>query len=638
MTRDELRETPGAFGDPARVVETLPGVTSVATALPFYFVRGATPANTGYFIDGMRVPLLSHTPPGGAVIATSAIDKLEFFPGAAPARFGAVTGGVLSLTTRPPAERARVELAARLYDSSALVETPLDDGRASVLASARYGYSQWLLDVFAPSERQFFWDYYARATWSPSRQSPDHRLSIVGLGARDFVGRAGETIVEATFHRAELQYDVATRGGGNVRLAATTGVNIQGNNVGSVNDHVFGVRVDAVQPLARDVRLALGASATHDRYDVTVNPAVVQPTNPEVLFAPRGDLANAAYGELQWRLSDAVQIDGGVRVSMYSTKRDAYPARYGVFFGRDPLLPPSGAVAKPAIDPRLSARVRVHRRAAFVAAFGLAHGPPSFFLPGITMSRLEDGLQTAVQGSSGFELALPGAFTAKVTGFLHNYLDLSDPSATCADQLALVFNPIDPCFGRRVRGRTFGGELLLRRPLAKRLSGWVSYTLSRSTREAHAPGWAIIGRSNEQLVDGLSEWDRTHVFSAVGSYDFGRGWRAAVRISYLTGRPYSRTVRGAQVGPYNTERLPDVHRLDLRLEKKWMLDADRSVSVVLEGFNVTGTREVSECRPSATIQTSPVPEALVRGQPVDACTFVRYPAFVFPSIGVEAKF
>lgn len=636
MTRDELREMPGAFGDPARMIEAMPSVIPVATALPFYFVRGATPANTGYFLDGMRVPLFSHTPPGGGIVAGSAIDRVDFFPGAAPVRFGGVTGGVLSVSTLQPAEHARAEVGVRLYDSSALVESPLDDGRASILASARYGYTQWLLDVFSPTERQQYWDYYARATWNPSRQSRDHRLSVVGVGAHDFVGRPNETIVEATFHRAELRYDVATRGGG-VRVAATTGINTQGNNVGSVDDTILGVRAEATQPIARDLRIGLGASATHDRYGVTVNPGVVQPTNPEILFAPRSDLANAAFGELSWRVSDAVQIDGGVRVGMFATKRDAYPARYG-FFGRENLLPPSGAASKPAVDPRLSARVRVHRRATFIAAFGIAHGPPSFFLPGLTMSRLEDGLQTAVQASSGFELALPADLTAKVTGFAHNYLDLTDPSATCADQTALVFNPIDSCFARRVRGRTFGGELLVRRPLTKRLSGWLSYTLSRSTREAHAPGWTIIGKNEEALVDGLSEWDRTHVLSAVGGYDLGRGWRAAVRFSYLTGRPYSRTVRGVQVAPFNAERLPDVHRIDLRLEKKWMLDADRSVSVVLEAFNVTGMREVSECRPGVPIQTAPVPEALVRGQPVDACTFQRYPAFLIPSIGVEAKF
>ena len=62
VTPAELREMPGAFGDPARVIEALPGVIPLGSALPFYFVRGATPSNTGYFLDGMRLPLFSHGP------------------------------------------------------------------------------------------------------------------------------------------------------------------------------------------------------------------------------------------------------------------------------------------------------------------------------------------------------------------------------------------------------------------------------------------------------------------------------------------------------------------------------------------------------------------------------------------------
>lgn len=107
LTRDELRELPGAFGDPGRAIEALPGVIPVGTAVPFSFVRGATPSDTAYFLDGMRVPMFSHGLPGGSVVAGSTIDRVDFFPGAAPARFGGATGGVLSVTTQPPAERAR---------------------------------------------------------------------------------------------------------------------------------------------------------------------------------------------------------------------------------------------------------------------------------------------------------------------------------------------------------------------------------------------------------------------------------------------------------------------------------------------------------------------------------------------------
>jgi hypothetical protein len=63
-----VRELPGAFGDPFRAIEVLPGVTPIATGLPYFYVRGAPPGNVGYFLDGVRVPYLYHIGLGPSVI------------------------------------------------------------------------------------------------------------------------------------------------------------------------------------------------------------------------------------------------------------------------------------------------------------------------------------------------------------------------------------------------------------------------------------------------------------------------------------------------------------------------------------------------------------------------------------------
>jgi len=44
---EEMREVPGAFGDPFRVLDTLPGVVPIFSGLPYVYVRGAPPAGTG---------------------------------------------------------------------------------------------------------------------------------------------------------------------------------------------------------------------------------------------------------------------------------------------------------------------------------------------------------------------------------------------------------------------------------------------------------------------------------------------------------------------------------------------------------------------------------------------------------------
>lgn len=637
FSANDVREMPGAFGDPARAIEALPGVIPLGSGLPFYFVRGATPANAAYFVDGIRVPLFSHGPPGGGIVAQSLVESVDFHPAAPPARFGGVTGPVLAVKTTAPADRLHGSARTTFYDTSALVEAPFDDGRASLLASGRVGYTQLLLNLLDPTAHQQYWDYYARGT-SQIFGTRD-RLTITALGAYDAVsGSIIDASVDTAFHRVDVRWDTSIASRSQLTIAATIGENRQSNDTGSVGDRILAFRAEATTPLTETVKLGSGVSMMLERYVVDVTSPVGTP-DPQVLFAPRKDLALSAWSDVLVRPSPSVDVDLGVRLGMFATKRDEYPqGEYAGITRSHGIVPPPGAVAKPTVDPRVVTRVRLARGVTFVGTSAVTRSPPAFLLPGVAMSRLEDGLQTAVQSSAGIETALPGSIGARVTAFLHDYLNLSDPTATCPTSTSLLFDPTAACFARRVRGRTFGAEVLLRRPLTERLAGFVSYTLSRSTRETHAPGWAILGASQEQLVTVLSEWDRTHSLSAMVAYDLGRSWRAGARFSLASGRPYSHTVSGVFVGPYSSDRLPAVHRLDLRLEKTWSFGPDRRVSLLFEGFNVTTFQEPTECRPRPPLALDPVPGGLVRGAPIDACVTRRAPALTIPSIGVEGTF
>jgi hypothetical protein len=187
------------------------------------------------------------------------------------------------------------------------------------------------------------------------------------------------------------------------------------------------------------------------------------------------------------------------------------------------------------------------------------------------------------------------------------------------------------CVTPNVNGRAYGLEVLLRRSFAERLTAWISYTLSRSTRQARGPG------DDEPTMTILSEYDRTHVVSAVASYDFGGGWRAGGRVSAYTGRPYSATSEGIPVVPYNTERLPGYYRIDARIEKSWMLGERDRISVVLEGLNVTLNKEPVSVLCVAGPGGSGAGSA-PSGRSLDTCTAQTVGPLTIPSIGVEGTF
>src|SRR5262249_34708936 len=133
----DVREMPGAFGDPFRAIEALPGVVPVVSGLPFFYVRGAPPTNNAYFVDGLRVPLLFHVGIGQGVIHPALIDRVDFYPGAAPAAYGRSAGASVAGQLRDPAADRHGEVNLRLVDAGALLESPLAEGRGTALVAGR---------------------------------------------------------------------------------------------------------------------------------------------------------------------------------------------------------------------------------------------------------------------------------------------------------------------------------------------------------------------------------------------------------------------------------------------------------------------------------------------------------------------
>ena len=110
--RRDIERMPGAFGDALRAVEVLPGITPFVSGLPHFVVRGAMPSATGYFIDGIRVPLLYHLGVGPSVISASLVQSVDFFPGPYPAQYGRQVGcSLIGVVGRNGGYTARVATA-----------------------------------------------------------------------------------------------------------------------------------------------------------------------------------------------------------------------------------------------------------------------------------------------------------------------------------------------------------------------------------------------------------------------------------------------------------------------------------------------------------------------------------------------
>lgn len=627
----EVREVPGAFGDPFRVIEIMPGVTPIASGLPFFFVRGAPPGNNGYYLDGIRVPLLYHVGAGPSVIHPGLIEKVEFSPGGYPARYGRFAGGILSGETRRPAEELHGEGNIRLFDAGALVESPFADGRGTVLAAGRYSYTAALISVAAPNALLDYWDYQGRLTW---KLGAHDTVGVFGFGSHDYFGQKGSagettTALATEFHRLDARWDHELPNQGKMRTAVTIGSDSTGSEtISGVRDRMIGARVYVEQPVGKYMLVRGGADATVDHYDLPHSNAA-EPGRAEELYPPRTDFVAGAHLDAVIQAAETWQVTPGIRADVFGSVKDQRE------------LGGNGVV--PAVDPRLLSRLRLSNAVTLVSTLGISHQPPAFFVPvpGLQLGRLRDGLQTSVQSSQGLEVALPLAFSVTPTFFYHRYLGLTDFATTCGlnDDSPTSDDSKGSCMDTRVGGRTLGFEMLLRRSLTQKLTGWISYTLSRTTRTTRTAGYdpatlqddfagARSKKLSYQEIPG--DFDRTHVLNAIGAYDLGRGWRLGARFTYYTGRPYSPIANGYTVPPFNQQRYPDFYRIDARMEKSWHVGATGRISFVVEWLNVTLRKEATTVH-CDTRQTSSIPDPAT-------CTFVYIGPVTIPSVGVEGAF
>jgi len=125
----------------------------------------------------------------------------------------------------------------------------------------------------------------------------------------------------------------------------------------------------------------------------------------------------------------------------------------------------------------------------------------------------------------------------------------------------LLLNPQIEGEFRFGKGKAYGVEFLIRKQTGK-LTGWTSYTLSKSERK-------ITGINGDRWY--RSPYDKTHNVNIVLMYQLNKRVQLSINWVYTTGAPVTfptgRYTYGALIAPVysdrNSYRLPAYHRLDL---------------------------------------------------------------------------
>jgi hypothetical protein len=618
VSADQGRTVAGTNGDVVKVVESMPGVGRAAPGSGQLVVWGAAPGDTRVYVDGVRVPLLYHLGGYRSVLAPDLVKSVELVPGAYGASFGGGLGGVVSVGLRPfEGEGLHGSLGLDAIDANASLRARLTEGLYVDVATRRTHLDTvvpWVTsaaasrdvgDVF-PIPRS--WDGQARVGWIAS---PRARLEVGVLASSDSLSRTlsdadpalvREETRSIAFERAFLRYGGESEAGeayffvpyaGRDRTRASTRFGATAS-AADVDAAVFGARAGYRSRASQRLVLSLGLDAELIAADVARRGSIASPAregDPHVFGQAPSDQIGAddwtstGASASPWAEGDLALLDGklhvvpGLRLASYVWSASRRTPRVGA-------TPSLGLFAQElAWEPRLLVSLD-GQDASFKAAAGVYHQAPDPADLSAVFGTPTLGLSRALHGLLGGAFRLPAGVAVETSVFYvaSEGLPVRSAAASPVEAQALVSEG---------RGRAFGAQLLVRRQLGQGVFGWLSWSLSRSERRDH-PGasWR------------LSDFDQTHVVTALASWEVGRGVTLGARARVASGFPRTPVI-GAYydarrdawqplLGVTDGERIPLFFQLDLRASKAFALGPKEALEVYLDLTNATNRQNPEE--------------------------------------------
>ena len=599
----ELREVAGTAGEPLRVVMLLPGVVTPLSGLNYPVVRGAVPAATGLYLDGVRVPQLYHLMAGNSVVHPEFIESIDFYPSNAPTRFGRISGGVISANVaKARDDRIHVTVEPSILATSAFLEVPIKETGTNITVAGNVNYAAWLLGLlsaagaFGPDVRPVLesYDYQARIEQKVGKGN----IRLLAFGSSDLTGVRNSqpmqpsVFLTSRFHRIDLrgQYPI---GPGVAEVGSYVGWETlglfgeqDGARVGSflLNRFIVTGRAQYRVNIGENFQGKIGFDVERQVSDVESTIGIG--AGGDLLRQPRVmGVFTGTFLELGY-FSKAIDVVTGVRIDTWHLPTD---------------------FTLVSAEPRLDVRYRPMDRLTVRGGFALAHQAPMLLisLPISDVAALKSGLHQVGQFSVGAQGRLPLDLELSVDVFLNHIFQARERSLS---EFVTGISSLDDRYSGSRWGRAYGLEVMLRLPQSGRLFGWLSYSLMRSERVRR---FALYNEDQSVVSEATAmvpfAFDQAHSLNLVAGYQLPKGFKVSASFHLNSGRPESgefssRTQRlvddptsGRQLWsmmPLNqVDRLPLFARLDVR-GSKTITFTNWSAEIFLDIFNVLVRPEV----------------------------------------------
>ena len=593
----EIEKSPGANRDISRIVQSYPGVAfSPIGYRNDLIVRGGSPSENRFYLDGVEIPNINHFSTQGAsggpvgILNADLIREVNFYTGAFPTDKGNALSSVLDFNLRD-GDMERNSLKATLGASEVSLASNGHLGKkTSYLVSVRQSYLQFLFDMLGLPFLPTFTDAQFKLK---TRFDARNELTVLGLGGIDKMKlntKADDEDNEYILsYLPKIQQETFTLGavyrhyaGAHVQSVVASHSYLNNRNTKyqqndeSDPEHLM-LRLRSTE---QNTQLRLENSSSFRNWKVTVGTSLdysqYSNTTFQKVYTDRAQTFDyhTYLGIMRWGLFGTVN---------YTSIDERFTASLGL---RADANNYSAAMKdlSDQLSPRLSLSYQLTEHWSLSGNAGLYYQLPPYTAlgfknnNGLYANKYALRYMQVSQGSVGLNWRKGDTFEVSVEGFYKDYdkipLSVADgiPLTCKGNDYGVIGNEL---LTSTAQGRSYGAELLLKWLVAKKLNLASSFTLFKSEY-----------RTDKESEYIASAWDNRFIFNLRGTYNLPRHWSVGMKVSCIGGAPYTPydadksslvTAWNAQGKPYydytryNEERLPAFTQVDIRIDKTFYL-------------------------------------------------------------------
>jgi hypothetical protein len=563
LSVQEIKKMPVVMGevDVLKSILQLPGVTNAGEGSSGFNVRGGSADQNLILLDEATIYNSSHLFGFFSVFNADAIKDLKLYKGGIPARYGGRLSSVLDIYQKEGNKKEfHMTGGIGAISSRILAEGPIVKDRGSFLIGGRASYAHLFLKLSGNENSAYFYDLNTKLSY---KLNDNNNLYMSGYFGRDL------------FDISESFNNVYGNSVLNLRWNHLFNDKLFSNMSMIYSDYYYGLELgfiglkwdsgiknynfkyDLKHYINDKFKLNYGVNTIY--YDF--NPGTVSPSdatsaiNPDQLekkyaFEP------AAYIDAEHQLTEDLTVSYGLRYSMFyrlgEQNVNVYANNQPVTFNdelkiyekADPIdtkhygsgktiadfsnLEPRVAIAYK-LDENQSVKASYNRMAQYLHLITNTSSPTPLdvWAPSDNFIKPELLDQVALGYFRNFK---DDKYTLEVETFYKkvqnkiDYIDGADLIANKAIEQVLLNG----------RARSYGFEMLFRKNTG-RLTGWVSYTLSRTEQQTPGRTANETGINNGNWY--RAGYDKTHNLSITGSYEYTDKWSFGAIFALQSGLP-----------------------------------------------------------------------------------------------------